>query len=370
MEKNKRILFIINGLGMGNSTRCHAIIEKLHHRGYAIDVVTSGNGMDYFRYNISSISDLIEIKSLFYKKYKGKLSIGGTILSIPVLAFLYIQNIYILYKTLKNKSYDAVVIDSDYTILLLRIMFNIPVFAINNADVVVREMKKLGKIPRKILMQFMVEKMDYWFHRSFVDYVLSPCILESYFNSKEHHDNRHHFPPFIRSGLTVTTGINKVRNILVMLSGSQFSSDVRFIENRPYIPNMTITVMGRSGSSSEEVKYLGKLYNNKSYLNKADILIINAGFSAVSEAVLLRKPCVIIPIDHHAEQYVNAHMMEKEGYALVANIDNVWQKTTELITHYNQVKQALDRKALPLNGHWLAADMIDAKINCMQGKSK
>lgn len=368
MGKNKRILFIVNGLGMGNSTRCHAIIEILHYRGYAIDVVTSGNGMDYFRHHISSISDLIEIKSLFYKKYKGKLSIGRTILSIPVLAFLYIQNIYVLYKTFKNKSYDAVVIDSDYTILLLRIMFNIPVFAINNADVVVREMKKLGKIPRKILMQFLVEKMDYWFHRVFVDFVLSPTIILEWNNHA--HDKIHHFPPFIRSGLTVTTGINKVHNILIMLSGSQFSTDVRFIENRPNIPNMTITVMGRSGSSSEEVKYLGKLYNNKSYLNRADILIINAGFSAVSEAVLLRKPCVIIPIDHHAEQYVNAHTMEKEGYALVANIDNVWQKTTELISNYNQVKQALDKKALPLNGHWLAADMIDEKINCKQGKSK
>ncbi|MBN1471315.1 MAG: hypothetical protein JW925_06015 [Syntrophaceae bacterium] len=367
MGKNKRILFIVNGLGMGNSTRCHAIIENLHHRGYAIDVITSGNGMDYFRHHISSISDLIEFKSLFYTKFKGKLSIGGTILSIPVLAFLYIQNICVLYKTFKNKSYDAVVIDSDYTILLLRIIFNIPVFAINNADVVVREMKKLDKIPRKILMQFMVEKMDYWFHRVFVDFVLSPTILE--WNSHSH-ANIHHFPPFIRSGLTVTTGTKKVHNILIMLSGSQFSTDVRFIENKPYFPNMTINVMGRNGSSTRELQYLGKLYDNKSYLNMADILIINAGFSAVSEAVLLRKPCVIIPIDHHAEQHVNARIMEQEGYALVANIDNVWQKTTELITNYHQVQQALDRKALPLNGHWLAADMIDEKINSMQEKSK
>ena len=44
----KKILFIVNGLGMGNATRCHSIIEILDEHDYLTDVVTSGNGLEYF----------------------------------------------------------------------------------------------------------------------------------------------------------------------------------------------------------------------------------------------------------------------------------------------------------------------------------
>ena len=40
----KKILFIVNGLGLGNSTRCESIIESLIFKGKTIDIITSGNG--------------------------------------------------------------------------------------------------------------------------------------------------------------------------------------------------------------------------------------------------------------------------------------------------------------------------------------
>ena len=38
---NRRILFLINGLGLGNSTRCLAVIEKLIEKNYEVSVITS-----------------------------------------------------------------------------------------------------------------------------------------------------------------------------------------------------------------------------------------------------------------------------------------------------------------------------------------
>jgi len=43
-----RILFLVNGLGLGNSTRCHAVIEQLLTAGSDIEVVTSDNGLWFF----------------------------------------------------------------------------------------------------------------------------------------------------------------------------------------------------------------------------------------------------------------------------------------------------------------------------------
>jgi len=42
-------LFLINGLGLGNSTRCEAVMEHLAEAGFRIHVLTSGNGLAFFR---------------------------------------------------------------------------------------------------------------------------------------------------------------------------------------------------------------------------------------------------------------------------------------------------------------------------------
>ena len=41
---NKKVLFLINGLGLGNSTRCFAIIERLFQLDTDVSIITSGNG--------------------------------------------------------------------------------------------------------------------------------------------------------------------------------------------------------------------------------------------------------------------------------------------------------------------------------------
>ena len=48
-DGKRRILFLVNGLGLGNSTRCHAVMQRLIEHGAEIQVVTSGNGLWYFQ---------------------------------------------------------------------------------------------------------------------------------------------------------------------------------------------------------------------------------------------------------------------------------------------------------------------------------
>ena len=72
--REPRILMLVNGLGLGNSTRCHAIIQRLQEEGAHVEVVTSGNGLWYFE-GRPEVSVLHEIESLYYGKKKGKLSI-------------------------------------------------------------------------------------------------------------------------------------------------------------------------------------------------------------------------------------------------------------------------------------------------------
>jgi predicted glycosyltransferase len=60
----KKILFIVNGAGLGNATRCDAIIEELVN-SFDITVICSGNSYNYLKPNKKlttiSIRKIIEV---------------------------------------------------------------------------------------------------------------------------------------------------------------------------------------------------------------------------------------------------------------------------------------------------------------------
>ena len=108
----KKVLFLVNGLGLGNSARCHAIIQYLQGR-CEVAVMTSGNGIWYFK-NYPDIKILVELKSLFYGSKKNKLSILNTILSLKKLIQIMKENNSLIEKYLIEYKPDTVVIDSIY----------------------------------------------------------------------------------------------------------------------------------------------------------------------------------------------------------------------------------------------------------------
>ena len=99
-----------------------------------------------------------------------------------------------------------------------------------------------------------------------------------------------------------------------MLSGSRFGSPVMF--NRTDWP-FDIDVVGRPAAGDLDgparIRFHGKLLDNKALVEKADLVVVNGGFSAVSESFSMRKPLVVIPVPNHAEQWINARTIEHLG---------------------------------------------------------
>ena len=221
----KRILFIVNGLGMGNSTRCASIAHALVDLVYAVDVLTSGNGKKYFS-SRTYISKTFQLSPLFYGKSRdGKLSVLKTALAAPKLLYTYLHNVKKLENIIRSHNYSAVVIDSDYLLFWLRKRIHIPVIAINNSDMVIEECRRMPIIPRSIRAQLLIEKLDYFFHTKVPDLVLSPSLLPM----PAQNGKFERFSPFVRNRLMVRPPAREVRHVLVMLSGSQFHSRAAFL---------------------------------------------------------------------------------------------------------------------------------------------
>lgn len=306
-------LFMVNGLGMGNSTRCHAVIKKLS-AVMDVHVLTCGNGAAFFQ-DKTDIKSLNVMDALFYAKKEGGISVARTFMSIGDLVRLARKKSEQLDGLLTKLKPDIAVTDSEYSIFPLR-RRGIPLAGLNNSDVVVTEYMKRSGLPRSIKGQFwLVELNDYFFHRTFMDIVISPAALPT--------PSRH--PKFKRVGLIVRDEIleasrvtqtrafqapREIKRVALMLSGSVFASKIGpGLDTLPF----KIDVIGREGQSQGNVTYHGKLTNNVELLKSADMLVINGGFSAVSEAISLHKPTFIIPVPGHAEQYINGLLIEDLG---------------------------------------------------------
>jgi UDP:flavonoid glycosyltransferase YjiC (YdhE family) len=78
-------------------------------------------------------------------------------------------------------------------------------------------------------------------------------------------------------------------------------------------------------------------------LTQADALVINGGYSAVSEVFALRKPVFVVPVPGHAEQFVNANLVQELGLGFMATEQSV----LEQLLNMHQENRWLGLKAMP-----------------------
>jgi hypothetical protein len=169
-----------------------------------------------------------------------------------------------------------------------------------------------------------IEFTDYLFHKHCCDLVLSPFPLRT--------PTRHR--KFRRIGLIARRSVRnkarqanrsvpsprQLRRVVFMLSGSVHASKISF--DRYDFP-FEIDIVGRSGESRANITYHGRRMDNTELLASADALVINGGYSAVSEAFVLRKPVFVVPVPGHAEQFVNSCLVRDLGLGFVATENDV-----------------------------------------------
>ncbi len=359
-------LFIINGLGLGNSTRCHAVIERLAATGCRVHVLTSGNGLAYFE-GKSCVESLHSMESFYYSSSNGGISGWATLKSVGALARIARAKRNRLTQLLGALHPDIAVIDSEYAISPLR-RRRIPIVAINNSEVVVTEFLKRRRQANGTRSHFwFVEFSDYLFHRRFCDLVLSPFPLRT--------PTRH--PKFRRIGLIVRSVVRELaesapadnlapeqlRTVVFMLSGSVHATQVNF-DGRQF--PFAVEVVGRSGTSRGNVTFHGRQMNNTALLARADALVINGGYSALSEAFAFRKPTFVLPVPGHAEQFVNASLAADLGLGFRVTENDVLDRLLEMHRRNCWIGRKPMPAAFETNGDLEAAEAI---LSCAEERS-
>jgi uncharacterized protein (TIGR00661 family) len=358
----KKILFIINGLGLGNSTRCHAVIHHLNVLGAEVGVITSGNGLWYFEGN-SEVAFIKEIDALKYGKKDGKISITATLTSITTMIKTISKNSALIYGTMQDWKPDVVVLDSDYNIRPIK-KIGIPLVALNNSDVVVASYRNFKDRPKSIWPQFyFIEMMDFILHKTFMDAVISPSLnaqLQKFSGVFKR------VGPIIRDGHNAKEKLvgETPLKVVVMLSGSSFGTDINF--KRSDIP-ATVNIVGRSAPMDAtrigNVTYHGRIKNTYEITRDADLVVVNGGFSAVSEMFMMKKPMLVVPVPNHAEQWVNAQTIQEMGVGEMIEESEIEDKIIEMLPAVSQYRKAYQALPEPKDGAFEAAEIILSMCN-------
>jgi UDP:flavonoid glycosyltransferase YjiC (YdhE family) len=352
----KRILFLVNGLGLGNSTRCHAVIQELLLKEVEVKVITSENGLWYFQ-KTDDVSKICESRSFHYASTKGKIDVFGTIRSTLNHLKTLRENAKRVGEAIRSFRPNAVVTDSDYTFLPVK-KAGLPLIALNNADGVVELYGKFTDHPASIRAQFhVVERMDALFHRVFPDCVISPVLDHKMLVDSGRNIRR--VGPIVRRNFGSFPLKSKPKRAVVMLSGSVFGSPVYF--SRSSHP-VHIDVIGRDPAHNQpqrdHIVFHGKITSTQSLLAETDLAVINGGFSAVSELFWLRKPLVIVPVPNHAEQWINARTIEHLGVGMISSEENLENSLMDALERIDSFREAYDKLPIPENGAQQAAKII------------
>ncbi len=349
---NKNILFFINGEGLGNSTRCHAVIQKLLRNKVNIGIVAAKNSFWYFS-NKKLPINIYQIDQMSYHiSEDGKINTFKTLFKTFQSLKIYKNNLNKIKNIIEEFRPNIIITDSNYVFNFLN-KFQIPIISLNNSCLTIAEYKKQSNIPNSIKPHyFFIEKLDYFYHSKFPDLTIS-CGITS--KEKKQFKNFCQISPIYREGLFEKENIKK-KICMIMLSGaSNFKKyiDLSFIDDDIIFLNPHANY-----KNLINFKTYPKTHDNLDLLNTADYFIINSGYSAITESLFMKKPVISIPMTNHSEQWLNAKKVEDERYGLISSIDNLKEKYLIFNKNYKDFKNNLIFRKKERNGADEAAEII------------
>ena len=344
----KKFLFCIVGVGAGNTTRNLAIIERLRSMGECeVRIAAQGRALELLR-------DRFQTYALDTIEYTSSGDFNPTDIIRNNLGFpaRFMGNMREISRILREYEPDLVVADSDFYCLRPARKLGFALVSINNSPWVVEGIRRMGGVPPECRFSYrFIEQTDYWLQRRYPQKVLCPVLRPLPGLPGKYHQ----VPPFVRPEIQPLTVPGD--EIVVLTGGSGIGTadlDLRSLKGRK------ITVLGTELKNVPEgTRQIGFTLDVAKHLRRAKVLVVQGGFSSVSEAVALRVPTVIAPINRHAEQWSNARHMEELGLGLMcrdgAQTGAAVQRILDDYPRYWEKAQSL---RLPVNGDRRAAELL------------
>lgn len=307
-----RILFVVTGVGYGDATREHAIIEAFMKKDPDTEVMIAcyDNSYEYFKNKYP----VIEIKGYKFTEKALKFSVPSFIWKNYKLPFFWVGSTWKLRKKVKEFSPDLIVSDFEPVGIMLSKLIKKKCVVIFGYDP--EEFKQFPYKNEKIKVE---AKYFNTLYKS-SDAVIIPSLL-----GKKSNSAYYSVDPIIRikpEGLAPKEELMqklklKEEPVLIMLGGSTFGNIlVDKITKFSHLFREEFIMFGSKINSvaQKDITYYPYKENIFEYLKVSKAVITLAGHLTLSECLAFKKPMMVFPIKDHVEQMLNAYALENIAY--------------------------------------------------------
>jgi UDP:flavonoid glycosyltransferase YjiC (YdhE family) len=291
-----RVLYGVNGEGLGHATRSGVVIDMLLGRGHEVRVVASGRAVRYLSERLSHVGEIFgpsfamdegEIRR--WATLRGNLAAAPRELPGTVRHWLSVVHEW---------RPDVVVTDFEPLSALYARSHHVPLVSVDNIHMLVRCQHDEGIVGTQLADFILARAVTRAMIPTAGDYVVT-----TFFRPRILWGRTTLVPPIVRPEVVAAVP-SRGEHVLVYSSGEHSVIDALHAADVP------ARVYGMRGTRSNET-FLDDL-------RTARAVITGGGFSLLSEAIYLRKPVLAVPLQGQFEQFMNARYLEREGYGMSA----------------------------------------------------
>jgi hypothetical protein len=291
-----RILYGVNGEGLGHATRSQVVIAALLERGHDVRVVASGRAFTYLTARLPHVD---EIFGPSFAMDEGEIHRWATlrrnVFAAPRELPETVRNWIALMHAWRP---HVVVTDFEPLSALYARMRHVPLVSVDNIHMLVR-CHHDGEIVGGDLGDFVLARA---ITRAMIP-TAGDYVVTTFFRPRVLWGRTTLVPPILRPEIVEAAPV-RGEHVLVYSSGEHGIIDALRAAGMP------ARVHGMRGQRSHE-RFLDDL-------RTARAVITGGGFSLLSEAIYLRKPVLSMPLHGQFEQLMNARYLEREGYGMCA----------------------------------------------------
>lgn len=321
-KPEKKVLAVITGIGYGHSIREAAILDKLKGNNYDIIVAGYSNSYNYFEFKY----DTLELHGPKFIERKFKFSVLQAIFKNLLLPFKHLINLHRLKRVCKIFEPDIII--GDFEPSSLSIAKKKPHLLVFNFDPEIYE-EYCKENNKKFRLQHLY--INHYYEKAFKKNI--PLIVSSISgkSGKKESNKICYVNPIIRELPDKKTNVLKGYKdpIIISLGGSYFGSEIleRLLNILPEFENDFIIFSYKTiGKSEKNIHFFPFKENFLEYINSSKAIIAFCGHNTISEAIVLKKPCLVFPVPNYIEQVLNAYELEKTklgmGKTLKYPLDN------------------------------------------------
>ncbi len=305
------IFYAVAGEGNGHAIRAKTIVDELK-KNHEVHMFSHGNGYKYLK-DFFSVKRILGFH-MYYINNTVSSFLTGTINTIK-FPFMVLASLQYPYFFIRHKP-DVVITDFEPFALYWAKVFHVPTISIDNQHSITNT--PIDKINRQWLTELYSKMVIHCFLPN-----PSRIIITTFFPTEITKKNTVLVPPIIKKEVQEIERKRKnakkrseatKEHIFVYQTSPSYKRMIPILKKI----NKEFIIYGFNKEAREQNLTFRK-FNKEKYvedLATADAVIINGGFTTLSEALYLEKPIFSIPIKRQFEQMVNGHYINKLQYGM------------------------------------------------------